>query len=247
MGASISTNTISSMINNSIKVINNYEQTCVVTQSSQDSYVCLNCCTITKGGEIDLLNNQVLNQKCITQASTQTAIAASVQQSMRQQANAVVQQFAFGTVADANNFINASITLADEISNTYNSTCSAAASNQVSELTCNNSVISGVISIENFQSITQSCLLKAITNSTANQLAISALSQSAVAKQQSTFASILFGFAIILAIGAWFLVSIADNELVQWLIVGIVLFSVIGSIIYSLTAKSAGNYPYTKA
>lgn len=246
MGASISTNTISSMINNSIKVINNYEQTCTLTQSAQNSFLCLNCCTIGKGAQIDLLNTQVLNQKCITQASTQTAIAASVQQSMRQQANAVVQQFAFGTVDDANNFINASITLADEISNTYNSSCSAQASDQTSTLVCNNSTIDGVISIGNFQSITQSCLLKAITNSTANQVAISRLSESAVAKQQSTFGSVLIVFAILLAIGAWFLVSIADNTLVQWLIVGIVLFSVIGSVVYSLTAKSAGNYPYTK-
>lgn len=244
MGAASSTNTISSLVNNSIKVINDYEQSCVASPADQQINIDFNNCKQANGSVINLNNQQFISQNCILNSSTQSAISSSVSQSMRQQAQAIVQQFSFGTLADANNFINASITLADEISNTYNSNCAVKNTSSGINLICNNSTINGMVEATNFQSVTQTCVLNAVTTSSAYQNAITQLSQSAVAQQQATFAYILFGFAAILAVGAWFLVSVADSTIGQWLIVGFVLFSVIGTIIYSATAKNSGNYPY---
>lgn len=245
MGASIAKSTIDSMLSNSINVINNYEQTCLVNPT-QSTVLNFSGCTTGTGGQINVTNNQVINQACITNATTQVAIASTVNQAMRQQAQAVVQSFAFGTIADAETFLNSSITLADEISNTYNSVCRVQAQQQVT-INCTDSTLNGNISVEQSQNLTQSCLLKAITNSTAYQSAITAFEQSAVAKQQSTFVYLLLAFGLILAVGAWFLVSIADTPAVQWGIVAIVLFSVISSVIYAVTARQSGNYPYRKA
>lgn len=246
MGGSVSKTVVDSMVSNSIKVINNFEQQCTASPSEQQLVFNLYHCNVGTGGSFNVNNQQYLTQSCITNSTVQTSISSSVNQAMRQQAQAVVQQFAFGTFSLAEDFINASITLADEISNTYNSTCAAEASKQKIELNCIDSTINGVIEVGNYQSITQACIINAVTNSTVYQNAISKFSQSAVAQQQATFAYILFGFAAILAVFAWFLVSVASTPVVQWLIVGVVLFSVVGSIIYAGTAKSAGNYPYTK-
>lgn len=247
MGASIAKSTISSMVNNSIDVINSYSQICTATAGDQNSGINLDGCTIGEGGKVVVKNTQYLQQQCITNATTQVAIASSVNQAMRQQANSVIQQFAFGTIADAENFINASITLADQISNVYNSECALASSKQTSTINCKNSTINGVIEVENYENITQTCILNAITKSEAYQNAITKFEQSAVAKQQATFVYILLAFGLILAVGAYFLIGIANTPEVQWLIVGIVLFSVISTVIYAITARSSGNYPYRKA
>jgi len=246
MGGSISKNVITSMVNNSIDVINSYAQTCTSSPSDQQEIFNFNNCNFGTGGVIQVGNNQYISQSCITNATTQTAISSSVSQSMKQQAQAIVQQFAFGTFGLAEDFINSSVTLADVISNTYNSDCAIAASQQKFTLNCTNSTINGKIVIQNNQNITQSCMLNAVTKTEAYQNAINKFSQSAVAQQQATFAYILFGFAAILAVAAYFLVSIADSNVFQWLVVGFVLFTVVGTIIYSATAKSSGNYPYRK-
>lgn len=244
MGASISKTVISSMLNNSIDVINSYQQTCLVSPTQQSKISFENCKT-GENSNIDLSNQQIIKQDCITNATTQVAIASSVNQAMRQQAQSVVQQYSFGTVSAAEDFINASITLADTITNTYLSQCITQASQDIT-FDCKNSELNGTISIKNSQAITQSCLLNAITNSTAYQTAVTKFEQSAVAKQQSTFLYILLAFGLILAIGAYFLVSIANTPAVQWGIVAIILFSVISTVIYAVTARSAGNYPYRK-
>ena len=100
MGASIAKSTISSLIDNSINVINNYEQTCLVSPEQQVK-LDFNGCTTGAGSKIIVENNQFIKQSCITNATTQVAIASSVNQAMRQQTSAIVQSFAFGTVADA--------------------------------------------------------------------------------------------------------------------------------------------------
>lgn len=246
MGASVSTNSIKSLVENSIKVINSYEQTCSASATEQGIVINFDGCTVGSGGGIDFENEQFIKQSCMTNANTQVSISASVRQSMKQAAEATVQQFAFGTVADANNFIDLTVKLADEITNTYTNVCSVKGTSNNITFNCKDSTINGLITAKNYQNITQSCILNAVTQSRAFQDTVSKLAQSAVATQQSTFAYILLLFVVILAIGAWFLVSVADNPLVQWLIVGLVLFSVIGTVIYTASAKNAGNYPYKK-
>jgi len=246
MGGSISTNSVNSMLDTSIKVINNYEQSCQATPADQEIIVNLDNCKAPDGSSFKVSNTSIVNQNCILNATTKNAISSSVKQTMTQLANSTVQQFSFGTVASANNFITSAVKLADEINNTYYSECMVEHSNQGITFNCKDSTMPNTVTLSNYQQVTQNCLLKAVTQSQAFQEAVSNLQQSAVATQQNTFFYILLGFGIFLAIGAWFIVSIADNSLVQWAIVGLILFSVVGSIIYAYTSKQAGNYPYTK-
>ena len=245
MGASISTNSVDSMIENSIKVINAYEQSCIAPATEQDITFNADDCTFN-GQPIKLQNGSVINQSCILNATTQSAITSSVTQAMQQISNSMVQQFSFGTVASANNFIKSAIKLGEEISNTYLSKCVVDTTKQSITFNCKNSDISGLVDFSNFSSTTQNCILTADTINAARQELISQFSQSATATQQSTFLYILLALGLFLGIGAWFLVSVADNPLIQWGIVGLVLFTVVSSIIYAATAKNSGNYPYTK-
>jgi uncharacterized membrane protein len=246
MGGSLSTNSITSMVDTSIKVINNYEQSCQATPADQQIIVNLNNCKFPDGSSFTADNVAVIDQNCILNATTKTAISSSVKQTMAQIANSTVQQFGFGTVAYANNFIKSALKLADEINNTYYSECIVKHAAQGITINCTDSTLPAFMTLENYQNITQTCVLNAVTKSKAFQDAVNNLQQSAVATQQNTFFYILLGFGIFLAVGAWFLVSIADNTLVQWLIVGLVLFSVVGSVIYAATSQKAGNYPYKK-
>lgn len=246
MGASISTNSVDSMIENSIKVINTYEQSCIAPATEQQIIFNTDGCNF-KGSPISFDNGSYIKQDCILNATTQSAISASVTQAISQTATAITQQFSFGTVASANNFIKSAIKLGEEISNTYLSKCVQETTDQSITFNCNNSTfVDGMVNFKNFNSTTQNCVLTALTDSKARQDLIANFAQSAYAKQESTFLYILLALGLFLAIGAWFLVSVADNPLVQWSVVGLIFFSVVGSIIYAATAKNAGNYPYTK-
>lgn len=246
MGASVSTNSIKSMLDAAIDVTNSYSQVCSVKDVENNAEFKADHCkldnTVVKIGSA-----QAVSQSCITNANIKIAIATSISQTMRQAAQAIVQQFAFGTVASANNFIDASVRLGDSVSTAFNSTCSTIGANQSAKFVCDNSTITNsVIEIDSFQNITQNCVINAVQNTEIYNKLVSDLSQSAVAKQEATFGYLLLAFVLILAIGAWFVISIAKDPLVQWAIVALVLFSVISSIVYALTAKSRGSYPYTK-
>jgi hypothetical protein len=246
MGASVSSNTIKSLVDNSINVINTYQQTCLTTDAQQGVIIDVDKCKLGDGSEIDFQNNQYIKLSCITDVTTVNGVKASVDQSIAQTAQVVTQQFSFPSLGLAQNFIEATQKLSTQITNSYYSTCVAEGSKNTIDFKCKDSEINGIIRVKNSQTIVQDCMLKAVTESTAYSDAVSALNQSSVAVQQSTFAYIMLVFVLLLAVGAWFLVSIADNSLVQWLIVGLVLFSVIGSIVYTATSRSRGNYPYTK-
>ncbi len=87
MGGSISTNTIQSMIDNSIKVINNFEQTCTDGIKEQNVVLKLNKCKI--GGDVKVVESSQIDQNCILNASNQSSIKSSVSQAMRQSAEAI--------------------------------------------------------------------------------------------------------------------------------------------------------------
>ncbi len=247
MGASVSTNSIKSMLDAAIDVTNTYAQVCSVKNVSNNAEFIADNCTLDNS-VVKIGSAQAVSQSCITNANIKVAIATSISQTMRQAAQAIVQQFAFGTVADANNFIETSVRLGDTVSTAFNSTCSTVGANQSASFVCtgNSKITNSVIQIDSFQNITQSCIINAVQNTDIYNKLVSDLSQSAVAQQQATFGYILLGFVLILAIGAWFVISIAEDPLVQWAIVGLILFAVITSVVYALTAKSRGSYPYRK-
>ena len=245
MGASVSSNTVNSMIQNSTNIINTYAQLCTVDAQQANNTINLQNCIVGTGGAIIINSNQAVNTNCLTNATNVNTVTSSISQNMRQAAEAITQQFGFPNVAVAQNFINASITLGETIANTYYNTCLAKNINTNNTINCNG-VVNGLVEINNVQSSSLSCTLNSVTQSAAYAQVVSLLDQSSVAKEQATFLYVLYGILVFIAIVAYFLISIADNPLVQWAVVFIVFFFVISSIIYAASAKSNGLVPYSK-
>lgn len=248
MGASISTTSVNSLIDSANSIIENYQDSCTMTDVNVENDIILGSgCKVDETGKIIIKNNQAVNLTCLKTNSTQTAISSSISQAMRQTSSALVQQFSFGTVAEANAFIDSTIRLGAEISRIYKDECIAKDINTKNKIVCQDGTeISGLVEIDNIQTAYTSCVTTNIAKTNVYQEVINNLQQSAVAKQEATFTYIMFGFIFLLAIGAWVFISLAKTPAAQWLIVGFVLFTVVGSIIYTATAKSNGSYPYTK-
>ncbi len=247
MGVSVSTTSVDNLVKNAISVINSTSQSCVSSSTGADNRIIISGCT-GSNDQFFINNQQILSQTCLTNASTQVAVSSNVSQSLRQSATALTQQFGFFSVSDAQDFINSTIELADHISNTYNSTCIAQLSGGENSITCTNSSLNNtIIGINDYQSSTQSCILNAVSNSTAYNKVINNLQQSAFSKQANTFAAILFAFVAIIGIFAFAFINLATDPMIQWIIVIVILFTVITAVVYTATAKQAGNYPYRKA
>lgn len=247
MGISSSSNTVNSMLKNVNDVFNTYENICAASGNEVDTTFKLQGCALT--GDIFRLNNyQAVSQSCIQNGTTTTSIRADVEQSMRQSATAITQSFGFPSVSRANDFIQQSVTLGGQIADQYINVCSATGLNSNLSFTCNGTTISNtVIEINSYQSLTQSCISNYINEQDIATKLISSIDQTSSAKQENTFGYFMLVVVLFIGIIAWAGISIADNPLVQWLIVGLVLFSIVGSVIYAATSRSNGNYPYTKA
>lgn len=247
MGISSSTNTVNSMIKNVNDVFNTYENICSASGNEVDTTFKLNGCSLT--GDIFRLNNyQAVSQSCIQNATTTTAIRSDVEQAMRQAATAVTQSIGFPSFTQANAFIQQSIDAGNDITNQYINTCVGNALKSNLSFSCQNSNISNsVVEINSFQSLTQSCVSNYITTSDIVSKLVSSLDQSTSASQENTFGYFMLVFVLFIGIIAWAGISIASEPAVQWLIVGLVLFSIVGSVIYTVFAKQFGLYPYSKA
>lgn len=248
MGASISTNVANSLIDTANTVINQYEQTCsLTTGTGTNNEIIVSGCSAT-GTIFNIVNQQIVNQSCITNATTQTSISKDISQTMQQAAQAITQQFAFGTVSAAQDFLDTTIKLGDRISNIYQSTCIGRLGPTNNKIVCKDSNVSGsVFKIDNFQSVTQSCVLEVATKTNEYQRVVNLLTQTAVAKAESTFFSILIAIGFILLVFAWFIINVAETPAVQWIIVILVLLFAITTVIYTLSALRNGMYPYKKA
>ena len=245
MGASVSSNTVNSMIQSSISIINTYNQLCTVDAQNANNTINLQGCIVGTGGAIIINSNQAVNVGCLTNAVNYNTVSSVISQNMRQAAEAITQQFGFPNLAVAENFIEASVVLGETIANQYYNTCVAKNVNANNTINCNG-VVNGLVEINSVQATTLNCTLtaKSVTDATAS--VISLLDQSSVAKEQATFLYVLYGILVFVAIIAYFLISIADNPLVQWIIVFIVFFFVISSIAYTAFSKSNGLFPYSK-
>lgn len=253
MGVSISKNTINSMINDSNSIISTYENLCSANGTSTQAQLNINGCTFVNT-PINITANTFISQTCVQNNRSNNSLQSSVRQQMQQAAQAITQSFGFPSVSAAQNFINDSVTLGDQIVDYYYNTCTAQATQNSSVFNCTNSTFEctnnnpncSAINVESYQEITQKCLQ---TNTTTNAIISKMeedLNQTAVAMQQNTFASVLIFFLVIIVIIAYAGISVADSPLVQWGIVFLVAFSVISSAIYTITARNNGNYPYKK-
>jgi len=247
MGASISKNEVSSMIQNTQSIISNYENICTVSGGSSQAQFDANGCTFGKGTEINISATQNVNQTCISSGTTRNSMTNDVKQSMQQSAQATTQAFAFPSLSLSESYISDSITLGQSIVDNYYNSCLALGENSKASFKCTNSSFDGaVINLTSYQNITQQCLQKYVTDNGSVLKLQSTLSQSDVAKNESIFATFGIIFIILILIFAYAGVSLADNPLVEWGIVILIAISLISSVIYSATAKQNGNYPYNR-
>lgn len=246
MGASISKNVINSMVNNTQSIITNYTNICTLSGTAATAQFNADGCAF-KDSNVKVITNQTVNQSCITNSNTKNSITADITQSMQQSATAITQQFGFPSLAAAEDFINTSIDLGNQIVENFYTVCNAEASNASASFTCKNSTFTNsTIDIESYQNIQQTCFQKNISNNTIISKLQQQLSQTTVAKQADTFTAFVIIIAVIILVIAYAGISIAESPLVQWGIVILVLISIVSTIIYSVTAKNNGNYPYVK-
>jgi hypothetical protein len=232
------------MINNSQTIINNYINICSTSSADSMTQFKTKGCTF-KDSNVKVLSSQNVNQQCITSNNTQNALQSDLRQSMQQSAQAISQSFGFPSVEQANNFINQSIIVADNIFNNFINKCNVQAANASAEFVCtDSSFTNSTITIESYQNIQQTCFQQNITNNQEIEKLVSILNQSAVAQQANTFGSIALVIIIFILIIAYAGISLASSPIVQWGIVLLVLFSVVSAAVYAATAQSNGNYPY---
>jgi hypothetical protein len=235
------------MISSAIDVTNSFTTICTSTNQQANSIINVNTCKLSN--DTILLNSTaVVSLSCLQDASIKESVKNSVEQNIRQQAQAISASFGFPTVEDAENFLNTSLALADNISNTFISTCAVEATSSKTTFDCKDSSISGTIIEENsFTSVSQNCIFKQIALTDVANNVVSALSNSSLAKEYDTFSSLLYGFIILIAIFAWMAVRFSETPVVQIAVVVIILFVIISSLVYAYTARTRGSYPFKKA
>jgi uncharacterized membrane protein (DUF485 family) len=166
---------------------------------------------------------------------------------MRQTAEATTQAFAFPSLALSESYVNDSISLGQGIVNHYYNTCIVQAESAKAEFKCTDSKFNGaVINISSYQDITQKCIQDYVNNNDLVSSLQTTISQSDVAKNQSIFTIFLIIFVVLIVVLAYAGVSLAENPLVEWGIVILVVISLVSTIVYTITAKNNGNYPYNK-
>lgn len=247
MGVSISRNTVNSMIQSSIDVTNNFATICTSTNQEANSVINVNDCTLSND-KILVNSSAVVSLSCLQNASIKQSLSNSVRQNIIQQAQAISASFGFPTVDDAENFLNASLALAENISATFNSLCAAEGTSSKSTFTCTNSQISGtIIDVQSFAQVSQNCIFNQIVNTDVANNVVSALQNSSLAKEYDTFSALLYGFIILIAIFAWMAVRFSETPVVQIGVVVIILVVIITSLVYAYTARTSGRYPFKKA
>ena len=246
MGISVSKNTVNSLIQSTQQIIGNYENICTAT--GDESFAQFNAAGCSfKNDKIYITSNQTINQTCIQKGTNKESLLNNVRQSMRQSAQAITQSFGFPSVSVSESFIKDSINLGENITNNYLNRCSAVGLTNGIKFNCKDSDIdNSVIDIKSYQELSQQCTQDYINSDTLVNKLVSDLSQTDVAIQQNTFA--IFGtiIIIIIVVIAYAGISLADNPLVEWGIVILVLISVISSIVYTISAQKKGHYPYNK-
>ena len=246
MGVSVSKNVVNSLIQNTQSIINNYENICTSTGDAALAQFQANGCVLDND-KIIIGTRQNINQTCIQSGETRDNMTNDVTQSMQQSAQAITQSFGFPSLALSESFISDSILLGQSIVNNYLNKCTTDGLQSGSSFNCATSTIkNSVIQIESYQDITQQCTQKYINSTDLVSRLENTLSQSAVAKNQNTFA--VFGaiFIILILVFAYAGISLADNPLVEWGIVILVAISLISTVVYSISAKKYNNYPYNR-
>ena len=134
MGVSVSKNTVQSMINDVNSIISTYENICSATGTSTVAQVTAVGCSYGNNNKIIVQGDTYVSQSCLQNNKDTNTLKSSVQQSLKQTAKAITQSFGFPSFTDAQNFIDNSVKLGDNIVDFYNNNCISNATNTTSKV-----------------------------------------------------------------------------------------------------------------
>ncbi len=178
-------NTVNSMINAGISVMNTQTQSCYASAASVQG---LSFNNIT--GNIDLENLNwkqiiVMKSDCMASMTSSTVIQQAVDSKLTSMASAIAGSLSLGQT-DTNNLIKASVDLSQRIVNAFSQSCKSSASNQ--QVINFNGVVGnikiGYANWDQMLQITTKCVLDAVMNTDSTQQITQIIDASAKSKNE---------------------------------------------------------------
>lgn len=243
------------MVDIGMSIMTDYAQNCAVDVSQTNIIEAKDDCTI-EITDSQLRNSVIVNKECLQSISTISAMSTSTKEQFDQMAKAVTQSFGMPSVTVSENILRSSYDLSQEIVTTYVDDCATEVF-QNNSVTCegNGSVVLNGVELSNLADIEESCAQKVLNDSSQASELEQAISQTAVAQQESKFSGIITAFFAVVAAVVIVLIVVktslsgstgSGNRGLIGLLVGAVV--VLGLIVglYILLGKKKGKNRYPK-
>lgn len=246
MGAAISNNVSSQIVNTSYGIANTYVTDCSSAAKSTYEILASKGCNQTLKN-VDLKSGTTINVDCIQNNTTKNSMQSMIQDQVVAQATAAAQSIGGPSLSFANSIQDIAQNIAQNIKNDYTQRC---VQNNTTKITIDctdpstNQSIDG-LTIDNSIADYATCTSN---NTTVNlfQSKLSTLIRTQTnASEVNTFGSFVAIFVIIIAIVGFFFVKTLSGPM-GWVIVIIVAAIVLGLIIYAGFAFENSLYPFTK-
>ena len=244
MGASISNNVAKDTQAIVASITNDFTQRCQQS-TSNDQTIDLTKCKDVKIDEINLSNNVAISTKCVQNNSTQNQIKEAITSQLSQQAKSVTQALGLPSVNVANNIIDASANVGEQVANAFSQTCvNDISSSQMFNCSESEGVTIGVINFENNNQGLVDCVQKntAVNNALLEYSRV--IGQTAAATQADNFATAAIFFLVILGVVAYIYVQSIKSEASKWIVIGIVIVVVLALIAYTFSAYENNRWPF---
>lgn len=181
MGSAVSSNTINSLVNVSTKVANDYNNNCTNTVKQTVEVNILPGCDNFTAGNIENRSVTVINTACLQDVNVSTQMQTDISQAMKQAAESVVSGLGIGG-ANAQNVINNSVTIGNEILNYYTVSCTNEIGQSV-KINCSApGALIGNITNKNYQAALTNCIQRGLSQSDAVTQLKQVIDQTATAK-----------------------------------------------------------------
>ena len=183
--SSYAENQLNDMINVAINIANTATQNCLVSGFNNQDITIQNWNGSVIIEHLDFSQIVALNSTCSTNAAFSSQIQTQIESELQQQASALVGALSLGS-SDAENIINAVISLSQQITNTFLQNCTTASGNNF-KVTLNSgtgSIYIGYINDKQYIKSVQNCIQQVASTSDAASLIKQTIAQSATAQTE---------------------------------------------------------------
>lgn len=248
----MSTNVVKNFIRSNVNVLNN-SSSGIYTNLSNTAGITIcadNGSSVIIDGDIDISQFAQFNGTATLSAVSDAKIQQDMQQQASQQANAIVQQFAFATVAASTNIAELCAELCTEIQNSVVQVINTNISNLATVTVCSTSNSSikytGAITIDQGLKVFTDYVIDASITSSASVKLQQAIDQKATAEMQNFLAPFaIVGFVFMIIIGIVIVVGArrVTKPKFLWTVTGIVI---VGVVFYLIVAAILSIGPFKK-